>query len=350
MLPNCILSARVRPHKFKFRMASRKGEDGGMNKPKEKLKLALYWGAGCGGCDVSIVDLDEKILNVVELADIVFWPCATDFKYRDVEAYHNGYIDFCFFFGALRNSENEHIAKLLRKKSKILVAYGSCAHLGGIPGLANFSSRKGILDTVFQETWSTYNPHNIRPQTFVEVDGFALELPEFYKDVRPLDSMVEVDYFLPGCPPSVDQIWAVIGVIASGDLPPQGSVVGASSKILCDECERKKEDKKIREFHRVHQVDKIDPDKCILEQGIICLGPVTRGGCGQRCISANMPCRGCYGPAPDVKDQGAKMLAVLGSIIDSEDPEEIKKILLQIADVSGTCYRFFAPALGIRGA
>jgi F420-non-reducing hydrogenase small subunit len=98
-----------------------------------KLKLASYWAAACGGCDVAILDIHEKILDLAAAADIVFWPIATDFKYSDVEAMPDEYIDVTLFHGAVRNSENEHLARLLRAKSKVLVAFGSCAHIGGIP-------------------------------------------------------------------------------------------------------------------------------------------------------------------------------------------------------------------------
>ena len=102
-----------------------------------KLKLGLYWAASCGGCEIAVVELREKLLIVDQVADIVFWPVATDFKYKDVEAYPDGYMDVCMFNGAIRTSENEHLAHLLRKKAKVLVAFGSCAYEGCIPGLAN---------------------------------------------------------------------------------------------------------------------------------------------------------------------------------------------------------------------
>ena len=108
---------------------------------KPKLKLAIYWGAACGGCCVSVLDTHEKLLDIVAAADLVFWPIAMDIKYKDVEALPDKSIDVTLFNGAVRNSENKHMAQVLRNKSKILVAYGACAYMGGIPGLAK--SRKG---------------------------------------------------------------------------------------------------------------------------------------------------------------------------------------------------------------
>ncbi|MCP4255920.1 MAG: oxidoreductase, partial [Planctomycetes bacterium] len=101
-----------------------------------KPKLAINWAASCGGCDMAILELQEKILNVTEAFDIVFWPAAMDIKHKDVEAMEDKSIDVCLFNGSIRSSENEHMAKLLRRKSKVLVAFGSCAHEGCIPGLA----------------------------------------------------------------------------------------------------------------------------------------------------------------------------------------------------------------------
>ena len=109
---------------------------------KNKLKIAFYWAASCGGCEIAVLDINEKILDVVALADIVFWPVAIDVKYKDVEAMPDKYVDITFFNGSIRNSEQEHMAKLLRQKSKTLVAFGSCAHEGCVPGLANLTNKE----------------------------------------------------------------------------------------------------------------------------------------------------------------------------------------------------------------
>ena len=97
--------------------------------------MAMYWAAACGGCEISVLNIGDKILAVDAAFDIAFWPCAADFKVKDVEGYPDGYIDLCLFNGAIRNSENEEMAHLLRQKSKVLVAFGSCASEGCIPGL-----------------------------------------------------------------------------------------------------------------------------------------------------------------------------------------------------------------------
>ena len=128
---------------------------------KKKLQLAFYWAASCGGCEIAVLDIDEKILDVIGIADILFWPVAMDFKYKDVEAMDDNHIDICFFNGAIRTEEQEHIAKLLRKKSKVMVAFGACAVNGGIPGLANVANREEVFDVAYLNNPSIDNPKKI---------------------------------------------------------------------------------------------------------------------------------------------------------------------------------------------
>ncbi len=302
-----------------------------------KAKLALYWAASCGGCDVAVLDTNEKILDIAALADIVLWPIAVDYKYHHIEEMAKGSIDLCLFNGAIRNSEQEHIAKLLRSASKVMVAFGACACLGGIPSLGNFTNRSEIFQRVYVEVPSM-DGNKTLPQTHTKVGEGELDLPEFWDTVVTLSDVVKVDYFIPGCPPPVDLILKAINAFATGTLPPVGSVI-ASDKSLCDECERKKEEKKITRIVRTHQAIP-DTQKCFLEQGFICLGPATRGGCGQRCMKANMPCRGCFGPPPGIIDQGAKMLSTIASIYQGNNPEDVERLVNEMVDPAGTFYRF----------
>jgi F420-non-reducing hydrogenase small subunit len=307
-----------------------------------KPKLALYWAASCGGCEIAVLDLHEKILDVANAFDIVFWPVAMDFKYDDVRKMEDKSIDICLFNGAIRNSENLEIAELLRRKSKALVAFGSCSMEGGIPGLANLTTKDDILKWVYKGSPSTVSANGgIYPQTHTTMPEGEIEIPEMWETVKALDQVVDVEYYIPGCPPQPNQIWNVVEYILSGKpLPPAGSVLGAGSKTCCDECDRKKEEeKKLKQFFRPYAIE-TKPGVCLLEQGLVCMGPATRDGCGALCPAANMPCRGCYGPPPNVTDQGAKMVSALSSIIDAHEPEEIERILNQIADPIGTFYRF----------
>jgi F420-non-reducing hydrogenase small subunit len=307
-----------------------------------KLKLASYWASACGGCDTAILDVHEKILNIAAAADILFWPIALDFKYSDVEAMPAGHIDVTLFHGAIRNSENEHLANLLRAKSKILVAFGSCAHIGGIPGLANLFTKEEIFQRVYHETPSTVNPSGAEPQTRTRVPEGELTIPDFHDTVRPLDYIVDVDYYVPGCPPAPKQIWNVVQVLVSGQLPPKGAVIGASEKTQCDECTREKKEKKIAAFKRIATAQP-DPKLCFLEQGFLCLGPVTRGGCDIRCQTSGVACRGCYGAPDGVLDQGAKAISAIASVIDAQDEAEVERIIAEIPDPLRSFNRFGIP-------
>jgi len=317
---------------------------------KSKLKIAFYWAASCGGCEIAVLDLNEKILDVVQLADIVFWPVAMDVKYKDGEALPDNHIDITFFNGSIRNSEQEHMAKLLRKKSKTLVAFGSCAHEGSVPGLANLHDKEEIFSQVYVKDKSNVNPQAVTPKAESQVKEGTLKIPEFYDTVKTLSQTVDVDYTLPGCPPPVKLVAAAIDAIASGKLPPKGSIL-APPKALCDECPRKRDNKRIDKIYRVYEKEP-EPEKCLLEQGILCMGPATRSGCGAQCINVDMPCTGCGGKAPNVPEQGAAMISALASILGYDGVEgkstytkkEIEDLINQIKDPTGTFYMYSLPS------
>jgi len=313
----------------------------------EKGKLAIYWAASCGGCEIAVLGINEKILDVANAFDIVLWPVAIDAKVHSIEKMDDKSIDLCLFNGAIRTSEQEYMARLLRAKSKVLVAFGSCAHEGCIPGLANVTNREEIFQTAYHDTPSTDNPEGIRPQTETEVDEVMLYLPIFYDTVKTLDQCVEVEYYLPGCPPEPERIWDAIVAILEGKLPAPGSVIGAETTV-CDECPRTREEKRIKEFKRTWEIIP-DTETCLLEQGLVCCGIATRAGCGALCPTVGSPCIGCYGPNEGVEDFGARMMTALASVIDSEDPEEIDRIIHEgIPDPIGTFYRFSLAASELR--
>jgi F420-non-reducing hydrogenase small subunit len=320
----------------------------------EKIKIAQYWGAGCGGCDVALLDIDAKILDVHAIAEVVFWPIGFDGKLHEIEQMPDKSITVSFYNGAIRNSENEHVAKVLRQKSVVMIAFGSCACYGGTPGLANVTNRKEVFETVYRDTVSTDNPNFVTPQPHLKVKEGELELPEFYDSVKTLDEVVDVDYFMPGCPPTVNLIALAVDAVAQhvtkgAPLPPKGTVI-ASDKTLCDECKRERVEKgrRIEKIYQAYEI-KPDPKKCLLDQGIICLGPATRAGCGAMCPNAQMPCRGCMGPTKGVMEQGASMLSALSSLLNITatesqlSEEQIMELMMQVKDPLGTFYAFTLP-------
>jgi len=289
-----------------------------------KPKVAFYWCASCGGCEEAVVDLNEDILKVTDAVDIVLWPVALDFKKKDVEALSDGEIAVSFINGAVRTAEQEEMVKLLSQKSGLIVAFGSCAHLGGIPGLGNFCTRDEIFQTAYKDSPSTENPEGTVPQEKTDIGIGELTLPEFYDTVKTLDQTISVDYYLPGCPPPPDLIMNAINAILTGQLPEKGAVL-APNKAQCDTCPRadtRPEKLSMAEIKRPWEI-KIDPEKCFLVQDLICLGPATRSGCGETCIRANMPCRGCFGPVDGVIDQGARALSAIASILGLEGEEKM---------------------------
>ena len=310
-----------------------------------KPKVAFYWCASCGGCEEAVVDLDEAVLKVVEAVDILLWPVALDFKREDVERMPDGSIAACFINGAIRTSEQEEMAHLLRRKSQLVIAFGACSHQGGIPGLACFYDRQAVLNAAYKDSPSVVNPEGTYPQERSKVNGHTLELPAFHDTVRRLDDVIPVDYYIPGCAPTPNLIAGAVEAVLSGKLPPRGTVL-APDTALCEECplaDSKPERVLLKEFKRVH-LHEIDPHKCLLAQGFLCMGPATMAVCGGRCIRAAMPCTGCFGPTSRVKDHGAKALSTIASLVDSTEESEIARILDGIPDPGGTFYRYSLPS------
>lgn len=319
-----------------------------------KIKIAVSWAAACGGCDVSLLDSEERILELAAVADIVYWPVAMDFKRDELEAMPDQSVDIGLFNGAVRTTEQADDARLFRRKCKLLVAYGSCACFGGIPGLANLADREQILDTAFAVTPSTENPDEVRPQTRWPLpDGRELTLPDLFESVHSLNQLVPVDVAMPGCPPPRarvdDLIDVALAYAADGTLPPAGIVL-ADDRALCATCPRgaTRVGGRIAEIRRPHELV-ADPERCFLDQGVVCLGIATRGGCEATCIAANMPCRGCFGPTADALDPGAAAMSAIGSIAGSANENDVpahqmKKAVLSLRDPAGTFYRFTLPS------
>jgi F420-non-reducing hydrogenase small subunit len=312
-----------------------------------KVRVALYWLASCGGCEESQVDAISDKIDIISNLEIVFWPVAMDFKKEDVEKLPDESIDVAVINGGVRLKEHAEMVKLLRRKSKIVIAYGSCASWGGIPGLANLYDINEVLSRVYSEV-PTLQEKGIMPRPkSVTNEGVEMELTEVLPMLLPLDAVIDVDYYIPGCPPTPETFLKALETLLSGNLPPRKSVIGASTRALCEECplNKTKPDKVlIKEIRRIYNT-KIDPSKCLLVQGIPCLGPVTRGGCNARCPRVGSPCIGCYGPLDKHIDYGAKATSFIASILDLNDEDEIKKALDSgIPDPAGLVHKFTLPA------
>jgi F420-non-reducing hydrogenase small subunit len=302
-----------------------------------KPDVAFYWCASCGGCDEAVLDLGSEILSLTDSVNIVFWPVAMDFKEKDVEARPDGSIYASFINGAVRTTEQARMARLLRKKSKLIVAFGACAQLGGIPGLANLTDAAGILQEAY--------PDGSGPLTAYDDNGHELTLPQLFDTVLPLDRTISVDYYVPGCPPTPKIIADALHALLAAEPPPKGAML-APDQALCEQCPRKDtrpHELLLKQFRRISE-HLLDPQVCILAQGVLCLGPVTRSGCEASCIAGNMPCTGCFGPTSRVRDFGAKALAAAASIVDSREESEAERIFDTFTDPVGTFYRYSLPS------
>jgi F420-non-reducing hydrogenase small subunit len=322
----------------------------------EKPKLAMYWAASCGGCEIALTNLHEAILEVDAHFDFMFCPCLLDTKRADIEALPDGAIFLTLFNGALRTTENLEMAHLLRKKSKVLVAFGACAATGGIPALANERGIQAVLSTAFLTVPSMANPEGLIPGTQTTVPEGHLELPAFLSRVLALADAVEVQYTLPGCPPEPEQILAVLRHVASGEaLPPAGAMLGCTEKAVCLECGREKRGVLAPRLQRTFAALP-EAGWCLLEQGLPCVGSAIRGGCGALCPAVAMPCTGCYGALDPAGDPGAAALTALAAAVDPGATsgqgeagvhERLRTALGAVADPLGTCYRYSLAATSL---
>ncbi len=268
-------------------------------------RIALAQLSSCWGCDQSLVDLHLGLLDVLPQLDIAFWPAVVDYKLKDLEELPKKSVHIGLVEGSCRTKEDEHILHVMREKCKVLVAWGSCSVYGGVQGLGNQWELKDLLERKF-----------IRADTVTDPRIPEENLPGFTEHIVPNPLIVECDVLLPGCPPtSANTLDALTALLTNKpfDLP---------TKTVCDQCPMERKDKHIKKFKRNHE-GKIEPGKCILDQGYLCLGFATIGLCGAQCPTVNTPCKGCFGPPPAVTDHGAKIISALGAIAEME-PEELK--------------------------
>lgn len=284
-----------------------------------KMTMATGWLQCCSGCHISLLDLHQELAGVLDRITLAGSP------FMDIKEIPE--VDIGIIEGAVGNEHNVQVLKEFREKSKILVALGTCACFGGIPGLRNLYRKQAVLERCFVSSEST-------------VDGSipgSPEIPAMLESVQPLGEVVRVDYLIPGCPPLPSTIKAVLEAISEGREPV------LPERNLCAECSRQHQEMLVpkREFLAESvvsymELEEIDPDKCFLEQGVLCMGPATREGCHARCLKGNVPCRGCMGPTPGALEQGAKIINALASVLPAGG-------LMFMEDIVGTGYRYSLP-------
>ncbi len=308
-----------------------------------KLKLAIVYGAICGGCDVALVNIGEKLVNILEKYDIVYWGIAVDSKANVLEEIDR--IDVGIYMGTIRTTQNLRYAKLLREKADLVIAYGACAVYGGIPGLSTLINPEELMDILTSTVSTSSKEENRLPKEII--------LPKILSTVRTPAEILDPDVMAPGCPPGAISNEGLIEILMeySSGKKPEGKIIFGEEHSLCMECPRKPKDLRkivMPGIRRLHEI-KIEEGKCFLEQGVLCMGPATRAACKMPCIKNNMPCIGCMGPAPGVDDVGLKMLSAIASIalVDKEKElmeQGLARHLDKIVDPLGAFYKYTLPS------
>ncbi len=276
------------------------------------VRLAQEWFTICGGCEVTILDVGEPLLDILPKLDIVHMPVLMDHKVfgqtGEKTQMEIPEADVGIISGGIRTEENKELAKEMRKKCKTLIAMGSCACYGGIPALANLSTVEELYEKVYRGSVTT------------ESNGIPKEqLPPLTDKVYAIHEVVPVDVKLPGCPTTPELFVEAISALLEGRKP------GMSGKSVCDECPFVREKKAVSTLKRPLEPLQFEPGaalntvRCVLEQGYLCLGPATKSGCGgsektPRCIRAYQSCRGCFGPLSDNANPMVDMMGALASI------------------------------------
>ena len=283
------------------------------------VRLAEECFAICAGCEITILDIGEPLLEVLKQVQIVHMPVLMDHKLlgqvgerTEIEIPE---AEIGIITGAVRTEEHKDIAREMRAKCKTLIAMGSCACFGGIPALANQYTREDLLEKVYRGSVST------------ERNGLPGEqLPPFTDRAYAVHEVVAVDVSLPGCPTTPEMVAGALMALL------EGKPLALASKSVCDECPTRREKKAVTTLKRRLEAPEFTPGRplgemrCLMEQGFLCLGPATRSGCGgsdgvPRCIRAYMPCEGCFGPLSDKANPMVDMMGALSSI--GLDPKQI---------------------------
>ena len=278
-----------------------------------KPTLATVSLGGCEGCHVSLLDAHEGLLGLLDAAQLVYSPFSGPSEIPD-------HVDVVMVEGAVTSDEDLRRLHAARAAGTTLVAVGSCAVLGGIGGLRNLSRLTDVMAAAFGR------------------DAEKSELlPALQRRVHAITDFVDADIIVPGCAPHTDKIVDALTAALTGqpyELPRRN---------LCDECHRVKDAmlKHSEEFVSdsvvaLMELEVIDPERCFLEQGVLCMGPMTREGCGAECTAANVPCRGCMGPSRLDFEQGGKTVDALAAVLPAG-------ALMYLEDLVGTGYRFSLP-------
>lgn len=275
------------------------------------VRIAEEWFAICAGCEVTILDIGEPLVDLLPKLEFVHMPVLMDHKLYGQKGEKKKMeipaADIGILTGAIRNEENKELAKEMREKCKTLIALGSCACYGGIPALANQFKVDEIYEKVYRGLKTTDSAAT--PQT---------DIPPLTDRVYAVDEVVKVDIYIPGCPTSPDIVADALTSLL------EGKPFSLPERSVCDDCPTKREKKADISLRRplesiIPPDQKLEESRCFMELGFLCLGPVTKSGCGghektPRCIKGLMTCRGCFGPIRKDANPMVEMMGALSSI------------------------------------
>lgn len=258
---------------------------------------------------MALVDLGPELLDYLGGGALVFSPVLMDTK--EIPE-----CDVALVEGSIRNSENLENLKAIRARAKTLVALGTCACFGGVPALG---SAFPTLELLLKGYGEGFEPD---------------DLPVLEPRVYPLDSWVAVDYYLPGCPPPAAKLREAIRCLAKGDKP------GHQDAPVCSDCQRVAHKGVCPDVKRM--VDTVpNAQECLLSQGYLCLGSVSRNGCGAACTHAGVPCTGCRGPIDRVlTDPSHGILYDLIRRISHFTGKSEKEVKQKLPDMLHTLYGY----------
>ena len=240
-----------------------------------KVPVSFEWLSGCSGCELAVVDMHEKLLRILDAVEIVRLPIL-----MDVKGYPKAALGI--ITGGLRTEHDVHCLHEMRKSCDRLLAFGVCSVYGGPQG-------SGYAHTLAELEDASYRTNPTTRTTFVPDQG----VPKLLDGVRPIDSDVQVDLYLPGCPPHPYYVFEALSAVVEGREPEFGP------QNVCYRCDRKMVHTDVSKLRRIHE-GAMEADKCFLSQGVLCMGSATLDRCLAPCPTRGAPCTGCAGPSENV--------------------------------------------------
>lgn len=250
-------------------------------KKERKVRIALISLSTCGGCTAALIQNQSDLTVLTENVDIIYCPMLMDAdSFQDV--------DVAMVDGAVRTREDEQLLLEIRRKSRFVAAWGTCATFGGIPAMANQFELEELLEESYGQAIDPFS-YYLSTRKKMDNDNAENLSGELLRKARKLDDVIRVDYFLPGCPPRASLAKGLIEELQGDENTTK------IKSVVCAECSRKSK-KMAPADMKFFPGNALNNDICLVSQGVLCLGLITKGGCGAACLQGGLPCWGCRGP------------------------------------------------------